>query len=263
VPKTLLAVDDSVTMRKIIEMTFAGEDMRVVSVATADEALAAARKEKPDLVLTDVSLDGTSGYDLCKKFKDEFGTVPVIILASPKQNPYDAAKGQAAGADDHLDKPYDTTKTIELVKAVLTKGKSMAPGAMAVPVAAPTTPKVAAVASSPAPAAKAAAMPARLSTPAAPQAEPVRPAPTPAAVEVQHGTLAELAQVPQVSHAARPAAAASADFSAKLQGLGLSAAQIEAVLALSREVVERVVWEVVPVLAETMVKEELARLMKE
>lgn len=51
-------------------------------------------------------------------------------------------------------------------------------------------------------------------------------------------------------------------MSAKLETLGLSQTQIEAVLALSRDVVERVVWEVVPVLAETLIKEELARLTK-
>jgi hypothetical protein len=59
------------------------------------------------------------------------------------------------------------------------------------------------------------------------------------------------------------AAAVGADFSAQLQGLGLSAQQVEGVLALSRDVVERVVWEVVPVLAETLIKEELARLTAE
>ena len=48
----------------------------------------------------------------------------------------------------------------------------------------------------------------------------------------------------------------------KLGELGLSPAQAEAVLALSRDIVERVVWEVVPVLAETIIKEELARLTK-
>jgi hypothetical protein len=51
-------------------------------------------------------------------------------------------------------------------------------------------------------------------------------------------------------------------MSAKLGDLGLTAQQIEGVLALSKEVVERVVWEVVPELAETLIKEEIARLMK-
>jgi hypothetical protein len=54
-----------------------------------------------------------------------------------------------------------------------------------------------------------------------------------------------------------------ADFAAKLGGLGLTAAQVDGVLALSREVVEKVVWEVVPVLAETLIKEEISRLTRE
>ena len=63
--------------------------------------------------------------------------------------------------------------------------------------------------------------------------------------------------------AATPAAlAANGQFAAKIGALGLTPAQAEAVLALSREVIERVVWEVVPQLAETMIREEIARLTK-
>ena len=51
-------------------------------------------------------------------------------------------------------------------------------------------------------------------------------------------------------------------MSGKLEGMGLTPAQVEAVLALSREVLEKVVWEVVPTLAEVMIKEEIARLTK-
>ena len=129
-PKSLLAVDDSVTMRKVIEMTFAGEDLRIATVPTAKDALAAIRKDRPDLVLADLSLDGFSGYDLCRAIKDEFQKIPVILLSS-KQNPYDPAKGQASGADAQIDKPYDSAKCIELVKKVLAQGASVAPAAIA------------------------------------------------------------------------------------------------------------------------------------
>ena len=54
-----------------------------------------------------------------------------------------------------------------------------------------------------------------------------------------------------------------ADFAQKLGGLGLSPEQVESVLSLSREVVERVVWEVVPTLAETLIREEIQRLTSE
>jgi hypothetical protein len=59
------------------------------------------------------------------------------------------------------------------------------------------------------------------------------------------------------------AASIPADLESKLQNLGLTAEQVQGVLALSKEVVEQVVWEVVPVLAETMIKEEIARLTAE
>ena len=58
-------------------------------------------------------------------------------------------------------------------------------------------------------------------------------------------------------------AAVNGQLAGKLGELGLSPQQADAVLALSREVVERVVWEVVPQLAETMIKEEIQRLMKQ
>jgi len=60
--------------------------------------------------------------------------------------------------------------------------------------------------------------------------------------------------------AAAGAAAGNGALSGKLEALGLTPAQVESVLSLSREVVEQVVWEVVPVLAETLIKEEIRRL---
>jgi hypothetical protein len=59
------------------------------------------------------------------------------------------------------------------------------------------------------------------------------------------------------------AAAVNGHLSGKLGELGLTAGQVEAVLALSREVVERVVWEVVPQLAEAIIKEEILRITKD
>jgi CheY-like chemotaxis protein len=347
VPKSLLAVDDSVTMRKVIEMTFAGEDLRVSTVPSAKDALASIRKERPDIVLADLSLEGYSGYDLCRAIKDEFQKIPVIILSS-KQNPYDAAKGQAAGADAQIDKPYDSGKCIELVKKVLSQGASVAPAAIAAQPAAgvPAAPRApvfnAPVAATPAPAPVAPLKPvapaphapatlAGMAATAAPSAKPVfspapimpkppvkpvgedtpiTPAPTPVVskpiappfvsrptiaetpaarvavvphpptppaahlpvhaapaakpAEIEHASLAELAQMPAPApHAATPAAPAlPPEMAAKLQTIGLTPAQVEAVLALSREIVEQVVWEVVPVLAETLIKEEIARLTK-
>src|SRR5262249_13300669 len=79
-------------------------------------------------------------------------------------------------------------------------------------------------------------------------------------------TSAGTAPPQQAAGAGATAAAAAAhqngQMAGKLEQIGLTPAQIDAVLALSRDVVERVVWEVVPVLAETLIKEEIARLTK-
>ena len=92
---TLLAVDDSVTMRKVLEITFAGPDFRVVTANSPDAALQKLKSDKPDLVITDLSLE-PNGYELCKAIKKAAPGTPVIVLSS-KQNAFDAAKGSAAG----------------------------------------------------------------------------------------------------------------------------------------------------------------------
>src|SRR6185503_5885929 len=86
----------------------------------------------------------------------------------------------------------------------------------------------------------------------------------------QPGTSAYSPPAPAVAPSPPPAPVAAsagngahADFARKLGGLGLTPAQIEGVLSLSREVVEKVVWEVVPTLAEAMIKEEIKRLTSE
>jgi coenzyme F420-reducing hydrogenase beta subunit len=63
--------------------------------------------------------------------------------------------------------------------------------------------------------------------------------------------------------AAAAATASDGGMASKLESLGLSKDQIEGVLALSREVIEQVVWEVVPDLAETLIREEIQRLVRE
>jgi CheY-like chemotaxis protein len=325
VPTTLLAVDDSVTMRKVLEMTFAGEDYRVVTADSTDAALAKLRSDHPSIVLCDVSLDGQGGYGLCAKIKAESPGVAVLILAS-KQQPYDNQKGLSSRADDFIEKPFDTQQLVDKVKRLAGRpafveaspitrpggpvgGPSTQPG---VPLPAarpgsatsplggarpplgtspplnprPTAPGIGTSSSLPqssvgrgtlayggystpsgpaaTPSAGGSALPPAAGRPPAPLVSPQSPpAPTPPAPPAP---LAHLAPPPAASAPAAAAGsvaaavAANGQLAAKLQHLGLTEAQVSGVLALSREVVEKVVWEVVPVLAETMIKEEIKRL---
>lgn len=312
---TLLAVDDSVTMRKVLEITFSSEEFRVVTADSPDAALKKARSEKPALILLDVTLPGQDGYALCKTLKAENPGVSVLILSS-KQGPYDAAKGSAAGADEFADKPFDTQQLLDKVKRVL-QNKSTAKAPDPTPAAAPAPKPGGGTLPGAAPAASNPATPPRQTPPqtqtftssrsstgtqagtgakppptfgtqsdlrtrtatglgnAAAQAQaqaqtkptqpaiPAQVASTPKAAEAPAEPPPAPAPEPAAPVASPVAAAVNGQLGEKIAGLGLTPAQADAVLALSREVIERIVWEVVPVLAETMIKEEIKRLTSE
>jgi CheY-like chemotaxis protein len=124
VTTTLLGVDDSKTMRKVLEITFAGEDFRTVLAVNADDAMSKLHAERPSVVLVDAALDGMSGYDLCQRVKAAAPGVGVLLLSS-KQQPYDRNRGTIAGADDFIDKPFDTQQLIDKVVGVLRKGATV------------------------------------------------------------------------------------------------------------------------------------------
>jgi len=272
VTTTLLAVDDSKVMRKVMEITFAGEGFKTVVAADANDALAKVQAEHPQVALIDAALEGTNGYDLCRQIKNASPST-VVVLLSNKAAPYDKTRGAAAGADDFMDKPFDTQQMIDKVTQLAKRGAAAPAPA---PVAAAPAPMAAPV---PMAAKPPEAQRARVqtlaygSTPVPPQvaaAPAVSPRPLGSAppfgsrAPTTPGTPAYSPPAPAV--AAAPAAASNgipADFAGKLGGLGLTPAQVEGVLALSREVVEKVVWEVVPVLAETLIKEEITRLTRE
>ena len=266
---TLLAVDDSKTMRKVIEITFAGEGFKTVVAADAADAVAKAQSEQPQVALIDAALEGTNGYDLCRQIK---GASPatVVVLLSNKAQPYDKARGAAAGADDFVDKPFDTQQMIDKITALAKRGAQAPVAAAPAPVAAPVA-VVQPMAAKPAEAPRQRVQTlAYGSTPVPPMAAaaPVAPA-KPAGGSSPFGSRAPTAPGTQAYSPPAPAVAAApsgngahAEFASKLGGLGLTQIQIDAVLSLSREVVEKVVWEVVPTLAEAMIKEEIARLTR-
>ncbi len=117
--KRILIADDSVTIQKAFAMTFVGEDVTVTAARSADEAFALAQKARPDLIIADAVMPGRTGYDLCAQVRADAALrgVPVYILASGQQ-PYDEARGNKAGADGHLTKPWDTTAFLQQVTAI-------------------------------------------------------------------------------------------------------------------------------------------------
>ncbi len=272
-PKTLLAIDDSVTMRKVLEITFNGDDFRVITAENSASAHARL-SENPKVIVVDTVLGSEDGYDLARELRKKSPSATILLLTS-RYNPYDAARAKEAGADDFADKPFDTQQLIDKVKKAMTLRDS---GPVQVTVAA--QPPVQQKAPERA-VAQPAQPPAHQGVNKATQpslggevrknatlifGEPALSPPSPPPAPVLRAPVA--APVAPAVAATPPAAAASmaasvnAKLGPKLDGLGLSQSQAEAVLALSRDVVERVVWEVVPQLAEALIKEEIARLMR-
>jgi CheY-like chemotaxis protein len=124
-PKYVLCADDSVTMQKVVAITFANSEFAVMPAKNADEALALARNHKPDLVLADASMPGRSGYDLCQSLKADPNTrnIPVVILCG-NSSPYDDVKGRQVGADSFLVKPWDTTLFLDKLAEIMGRAQS-------------------------------------------------------------------------------------------------------------------------------------------
>ncbi|MET0386298.1 MAG: response regulator [Polyangiales bacterium] len=263
----ILVADDSVTMRRILELTFQGEDARVITVDSGDSALRKASEVTPDLVFADLSLAGMDGYALASAIKAAPGLerTAVVVMASQK-HPYDDEKGKAVGVDDHILKPFDTQHVIDRVKQVLGRPRAASaarPAAAAATAAAPAVPIIPNAAPANRIGTKTLAFgkpPAAANAPAAAAAAPAAARPQVAAAAPAYAAAPSAAAKQVAAPLSSAVAAAHGDLERKLNGMGLTAEQAEAVLSLTREVVERVVWEVVPDLAETLIKEEIRRL---
>jgi twitching motility two-component system response regulator PilG len=113
--KLVLVVDDSPTIRKIVEITLKREGYRVNTSDSAMKALASIADEPPDLVLLDVMLPVMDGYQVCKIIKNRYRSIPVIMLSS-KDGFFDKVKGRMAGSTLYLTKPFEPAELVAAVK---------------------------------------------------------------------------------------------------------------------------------------------------
>jgi CheY-like chemotaxis protein len=130
-PKTLLLADDSVTIQKVVGISFANEDVRIVTVDNGDDAVKKAKEIRPDIVLADVVMPGKSGYDVCEALKGDpaLAHIPVLLLTGTFET-FDEDRAARVGADGHITKPFEAQALVELVNARLqsaASAKSAAP----------------------------------------------------------------------------------------------------------------------------------------
>jgi DNA-binding response OmpR family regulator len=119
--KRILVVEDDAALARILRdnLTYCG--FEVTSVSDGDGALAAARASSPDLVVLDIMLPGTSGFDLCGVLSQS-GRTPLIILTARSQKA-DKLRGLNLGADDYITKPFDLEEFLARVQAVLRRAR--------------------------------------------------------------------------------------------------------------------------------------------
>jgi len=203
-PRTILLADDSVTIRKAVELTFSDTNIRVLSVGSGHEALDRMSEVRPDLVLADVVMPGPSGYDVCRAVKSSPRPVPVLLLT---------------GAFE----PFDSRSLVERVEELLARAGRPKP--KAAPAPAPPDDDLEemfdALAEAP-PASPAAAAPSPEPAP-----EPA-PRPMPAVAGLTEGDIDAIARA--------------------------------VVARLSDRVLREIAWDVVPDLAEVIVRERLQEL---
>jgi len=116
----ILVADDSVTIQKVVELTFSKEDFTLTQARSGEEAIRKAKEVRPDLVLLDLVMPDMNGYDVCSALRAEpaLRTMPIILLAGTFES-FDRQRGMQAGANDFVTKPFESQVLIGKVKQLL------------------------------------------------------------------------------------------------------------------------------------------------
>lgn len=113
----ILIVDDDSNIAELISLYLTKECFETQIVNDGESALTAFDSFKPNLILLDLMLPGIDGYQVCREIRAHSGT-PIIML-SAKGEIFDKVLGLELGADDYMEKPFDTKELVARVKAVL------------------------------------------------------------------------------------------------------------------------------------------------
>jgi len=186
--KKILLADDSITIQKVIELTFSDEDFEVVTVGNGRLAVERVTDVRPDIVLCDIIMPEKDGYEVCDFIKKNpaLSHIPVLLLTGAFE-PFDQERAARVGSDGFLAKPFEPQTLIAKVKDLLAKSAAARGGATTAfrtaPAPAPPMPATPApMASAPAPAPFSSAPPWAAPTPPpapAPMAAPPPPPPAP------------------------------------------------------------------------------------
>jgi CheY-like chemotaxis protein len=119
-PHKLLLADDSVTIQRVIELTFADEDVQVTAVGNGQAAIDSALRDAPDVILADVGMPERDGYEVAAFIKGNpaLAHIPVLLLSGAFE-PFDEARAKSAGCVGVLVKPFEPQMVISRVRDLL------------------------------------------------------------------------------------------------------------------------------------------------
>jgi CheY-like chemotaxis protein len=137
----ILLADDSVTIRKVVELTFSDEDFAIDAVGDGEQALERARAARPDIIISDVAMPGLDGYELCRRVKADpaLQAVPFLFLKGTFES-FDEEKANSCGADGFIVKPFESQEMIARVKEMIARAPIHPARAAAQPVRPPASP---------------------------------------------------------------------------------------------------------------------------
>ena len=118
--KKILLADDSITIQKVIELTFSDEDFEVVTVGNGRLAVDRVAEVRPDVVLCDIIMPEKDGYEVCDYIKKNpsLSHIPVLLLTGAFE-PFDQERANRVGCDGFLAKPFEPQTLIAKVKDCL------------------------------------------------------------------------------------------------------------------------------------------------
>lgn len=325
----ILLADDSITIRKVVDIIFGGDDYSLTMVDNGAAVIEKALQIRPDILLIDVIMPGMNGYEVCEAVRREplLAATPILLLTGSFDH-FDEEKARQCGANDHIIKPFEAQQLVSKVQELLAQAGESAARTLQ----SESTQQEAAFESTFAGAAPAVAFPSAFSVPEPKPAEtsvfestfkqtsaaspddpwgafteqpetatpsvadespfeshfaeqtPETPAAAPFESSFDIPDVMEMLQedsIPPAAAAAEPETIIGStwiptdeqtfEFSKETAGsppcapvaapITLSEEQLKAaIMAASKETIERIVWEVVPDLAETLIREAIRKI---
>jgi CheY-like chemotaxis protein len=127
-PKKILLADDSLTIQKVVELTFSDSGYDLICVSNGLRALEKVREDRPDLILADAVMPEKNGYEVCEAIKGDPATarIPVVLLSGTFE-PFDRERAERIGADAIVSKPFDSQQLLAQVDALLDRARTDVP----------------------------------------------------------------------------------------------------------------------------------------